>query len=81
MSAPLSLCSIEMDVLGGAQIDATAQAAQRIADLLGISVTFSFNDVKCCAAPGGSADTLSERQQQEQARKLQHPSDRRFARS
>lgn len=74
---------ITLDCTGGSDIRHVSADAQRIADLLGVSVDFRFNDVHCVAAPGGSAEALADRQQAEQARKLSlaHPRDHKFASS
>lgn len=72
---------ITIDCTAGSAIDNVAADAQRIADMLGISVDFRFNDVHCVAAPGGNAELLSERQQHQQSRKLERPMDHRFASS
>lgn len=72
---------IEYHPHAGAEIRNTCATALRIADLLQVNVEFRFNDVLCMASPGGSADTLAENQQAEQARKLTGPYDRRFASS
>lgn len=61
---------ITIDNTGGTDITNASEDAQRIADLLGIWVEFKFNDVKCYAAPGGSAEYLAQNQQHEQARAL-----------
>jgi hypothetical protein len=72
---------VTIDCTAGSSIDRVSADAQRIADLLGISVDFRFNDVHCVAVPGGSADHLAEEQQRQQSRKLERPMDIRFARS
>lgn len=72
---------LTIDCTAGTSIDTMAADAQRIADLLGVSVDFNFNDVHCVAAPGGSAGLLSAEQQRQQSRKLERPMDRRFASS
>jgi hypothetical protein len=70
-----------IDCTAGSGIDNVSKDAQRIADMLGISVDFRFNDVHCVATPGGSAEYLAEEQQRQQARKLERPRDIRFASS
>jgi hypothetical protein len=72
---------IELHPHAGSDIVKVSADAQRIADLLGITIEFRFNDVLCMASPGGDAAALAERQQAEQARKLSGPYDRRFASS
>ena len=58
---------IEYHPHGGSEISKTCADAQRIADLLGVTVEFRFNDVLCMAVPGGDAVLLAERQQAEQS--------------
>lgn len=72
---------LQLEETAGAHIDRSSEAAQRIADLLGITVEFSFNAVQCMAAPGGSAEQLAKRYDEEVGRKLTGPFDRRFASS
>lgn len=72
---------ITMDCTAGTSIDTMAADAQRVADLLGITVDFKFNDVHCVASPGGSAESLAAEQQEQQARKLTGPLDWKFAAS
>lgn len=72
---------LTIDCTAGTSIENMCADAQRIADLLGISVDFKFNDVHCVAPPGGSASLLADRQQHQHARKLERPMDHRFASS
>lgn len=72
---------LTIDCTAGSDIRHIADDAQRIADMLGISVDFRFNDVSCVAAPGGSASRLADAQQVQQSRKLERPYDTRFASS
>lgn len=72
---------IEYHPRAGSDIRKVAADAQRVADLLGIAIEFRFNEVRCVAAPSGDAAFLAERQQVEQARKMEFPYDRRFASS
>lgn len=72
---------IKIDFTAGVSIDRASLDAQRVADILGLTVEFSFNDVECWAIPDGDAAMLAERQQEEQKRKLKRPMDRRLARS
>lgn len=53
----------------GAHIDRTSADAQRVADILGINIEFSFNGVKCRAVPGGCAKALASRQHSEMGRR------------
>lgn len=72
---------VTLDCTAGTSIDTMAADAQRVADLLGITVEFKFNDVHCVASPGGSAERLAAEQQEQQRRKLTGPMDRKFAAS
>lgn len=73
--------SLAIEIHAGSSIDSASADAQRIADLLGITCVFEFNDVRCIALPGGDASLLAERQQEEQSRKLTAPYDYRRANS
>lgn len=53
----------------GAHIDRTSADAQRVADILGINIDFSFNGVKCRAVPGGCAKALVSRHNSEFGRR------------
>ena len=64
----LTNSSMSIQPAPGADIVRVSADAQRIADMLGITVDFSFNGVKCRAVPGGSAAHLADRQHHEQAR-------------
>ncbi|OYW50759.1 MAG: hypothetical protein B7Y36_18645 [Novosphingobium sp. 28-62-57] len=64
----LTNSSILIEPAPGADISCVSEDAQRIADLLKITVDFPFNGVKCRAVPGGSATQLADRQQREEAR-------------
>lgn len=59
---------IEYHPHAGAEIGKVCADAQRIADLLGVTIKFRFNDVLCMAVVGGDAALLAERQQAEQRR-------------
>lgn len=72
---------IEFHPHAGSAIERTSADAQRIADLLGVAVEFSFNEVLCIAGVGGSADRLVEAFKVEIGRKLVGRFDRRFASS
>lgn len=72
---------VKIDFTAGTGINRAALDAQRVADILGLTVEFSFNDVECWASPNGDAVLLAERQQEEQRRELRSPMDRRLARS
>lgn len=72
---------IELHPHAGSDIVNVSADAQRIADLLGVTVKFRFNDVLCMAAPGGDGSALASAQQEQQARALRSPRDQRFASS
>lgn len=72
---------ITIEISGGTTIERACEDAHRVANRLGITCEFTFNDVRCLAEPQGSAALLAERQQKEQRRPLTHPYDRRFASS
>lgn len=72
---------LKAEVSGGSRIEETCESVQRMADTLGCSIEFEFNDVRCVAAPGGSASMLAQDQQDEQRRALRSPMDTRFASS
>ena len=75
------VASMQIEIGAGTSIETASKDAQRIAVILGINVEFRFNDVRCLAVPEGDAKLLAERQQAEQAKKLDGPFDRRFASS
>ncbi len=72
---------LTLDFSAGTSIETACEDAQRVSDILGVNVEFKFNGVKCFAGIGGKADVLAQRQQKEQARKLDGPLDTRLARS
>lgn len=50
--------SIRAEVDPGSLVSEACEEAQGLADQLKMSVNFDFNDVHCCALPGGSAAKL-----------------------
>lgn len=72
---------LKIEIHAGTSIDGASSTAQRVANLLGISVEFDFNAVRCVAVPRGDDILLARRQQFEQGRKLDGPLDSRFASS
>lgn len=71
--------NITLEITPGSTIDSASADACRVAALLGIGVEFQFNGVTCLARPlRPSAEALALNQQDEQARALISPLDRRF---
>ena len=71
--------TIKIDFDAGSSIDLASADAVRIANLLGIGVEFSFNEVECLALPNGDATHLAKRYMDEVTRKLAFPRDTRRA--
>jgi hypothetical protein len=51
---------LELNAMGGADLDDCAKDAVAIANKLNIIVSFMFNRVNCLACPGDDAQKLSE---------------------
>lgn len=61
--------SMSIDLLAGTSIATACSEAQRIADMLRVSIKFRFNGVECAAVPGGNPVLLAERWGEQ----LKHP--------
>lgn len=77
MNQVAGILSIEFEA--GDDITVASIIAQRVANILGLSVKFDFNGVTCVASPGGSSEALSERYSLEVGRDLKGPFDQRRA--